>query len=428
MFREVTKMRRCPICGKPDWCCFIDKEDGSGQEMIVCKRSSCDGNVEGVDGKRYVFIQWTQQENALYEEYEQHIAFSKNKGKNLTFKRPEMQKQLTPIDIVEPKDNGYLNKIYRSMQDILVLDDYHRDYLHNNGWTDELIDYHHIVSLPEDDNLRITFKNRYRSRNPYRRKIAERLEAEYGVGCLRGVPGAFIDHEKWTFFGYSGILFPMYDVKGNVKRLRIRMDFRDQKMPVFKDSHGIYYVQDKVRYYISMKGIYTLSGNDKVFIKTKGKYRTLSSFRQDEKAAEDGFYTNLLRQGCQSLNEYSLYTHPGDDNSIFIGTEGEPKGAFTNYKMHYPVLTASGTSSYMMLADPKLLDHCKERGMKLFAIATDADKHGNSAVMKAEEALIEAIQKRGIAVALMEWDEHYGKGIDDCLANGHWPTIKPIIK
>lgn len=427
MFREVTAVRRCPICGKPDWCCVVEKDGGMGQELIICKRSSGECNVEGTDGKRYVFLALTKMGNCVYEEYEQHMEDKKNRNKTYQFSRPNVQKQLVPVDIVEPRDNRYLNEVYRFMQDHLVLDDYHHEYLNGIGWPDELISYYKVVSFPENDDLRITYKNRYHSRNPYRRKLAGMMESEFGKGALRGVPGAYMDSDKWTFYGRSGILFPMNDMDGNVKRLRLRMDFRDQKAPVFRDSHGLYYVQSNVRYYISMKGIYTLSGEDRIYIKMKGKYRTLASFQQDEKAEKEGFFANALHQGCQSMNEYSLYTHPNDDTSIYIGTEGEPKGAFTNYKMSYPVLTSPGTSSYMLLTNPELLKRCRENGMKIFAIATDADKRRNEAVMKAELALISKLQTLEITVALMEWDEMYGKGIDDCLAGGHWPSIKPVL-
>lgn len=427
MIREVNKMRRCPICGKPDWCCFIDKEDAEGEEIIVCKRETGEGNVEGIDGHNYVYLAKSKQGNSIFELYEQHLKGKKSGNKEYIFAKPKAQKQLTPIDIIEPKTNDELNPIYREILDELVLEDYHKEYLLKNGWTNELISYHHIASFPEPDSLRIRFKNRYRSKNPYRRKLAENLEKKFGKGCLRGVPGAYMDNGSWTLYGHSGILYPMYDFKRNVKRLRIRMDYRDQEVPVFKAREGIYYISDNVRYYISMKGIYTGSGDEKVYIKVKGKYRTLSSFLQDEKAEKEGFYANALSQGCQSLNEYSLYTMPDDDCSIFLATEGEPKGLYTNFRMKYPVLTASGVTSYLQLAKKEVLDGCREMGMKMMVIATDADKHENNKVMDAEKSLIEALKNEGVIVGVAEWNEIYGKGIDDCIAGGHWPTIHPVI-
>lgn len=427
MIKEVSRIRRCPICGKPDWCCFVEKDGRVGEELIICKRNSGECNVEGTDGKRYVFLSVTKAGNCLYEEYEQHLAAKGKTSTTYQFSHPSVQKQLTPVDIIEPKDNCYLDQIYRYMQEHLVLDDYHQAYLNGIGWPDELIRYHRVVSFPEDDYLRVTYRNRYHSKNPYRKKLAEMIVSEFGKDALRGVPGAYMDGSKWTFYGRSGILFPMNDMDGNVKRLRLRLDFRDQKVPTFKDDHGLYYIEDKVRYYISMKGVYTLSRTDRIYIKMRGKYRTLSSFKQDEEAEKEGFFMNELRQGCRSMNEYSFYTHPNDDNSIYIGIEGEPKGAYTNYKMSYPVLTAPGTSSYMLLTDLNILKKCKANGMKIFAIATDADKRSNEAVSKAEQGLISKLQSLGITVAVMEWDEKFGKGIDDCLAGGNWPLIKPVL-
>lgn len=427
MIREVNKIRRCPICGKPDWCCFIDKDDVEGEEIIVCKRETGEGNVEGADGRRYVYLAKSKQGNSIFELYEQHIKGKKSAKENYQFAKPKAQKQLIPIDIIEPRSNEEVSLIYHEMLSKLILEDCHREYLHKNGWTDELISYHHIATFPEPDSLRVRFKNRYRSRNPYRKKLAESIENKFGKGCLRGVPGAYMDNGAWNFYGHSGILFPMYDLKMNIKRLRIRMDYRDQEVPVFKDQEGIYYVSDNVRYHICMKGIYSGSGDERVFIKVRGKYRTLSSFLQDEKAEKEGFYMNALNQGCQSLNEYSLYTMPEDDCSIFLITEGEPKGLYTNYRMKYPVLTASGVTSYLQLAKKEVLEGCKAMGMQMMVIATDADKYENDKVMDAEAALIKALKKEGIMVGVAEWDERHGKGIDDCIAGGHWPTIRPVI-
>ena len=38
--------------------------------------------------------------------------------------------------------------IYTYMQNLLILDPAHKAYLHSQGWTDELIEKHHIVSFP----------------------------------------------------------------------------------------------------------------------------------------------------------------------------------------------------------------------------------------------------------------------------------------
>lgn len=423
VYHEVSKIRRCPICGKPDWCCFVEKDSGIGEELVVCMRDTMECNVEGMDGKRYVFIRKSKLGNSVFEEFEQYNASNRGRQKDYKFEKAKEQRQLTPVGIIEPRENPYLNQIYREAQQILTLDDYHRNYLKGKGWTDELIDFHRIVTFPEDDSLRARYRNRYKCKSLYRRNLADAIVKKYGEDGLRGVPGAYKQNNGWTFYGRSGILFPMYDFDQNVKRLRIRMDYRDQDRPVFKDAEGFYYIRDNTRYYISMSGIYSLEGQNKVYIKVPGKYRTLASFEQDEEAEKEGFFANRLYMGCQSQNEFALYTRPGDDCSIFILTEGEPKGIFTNYKMRNPVLTTSGVSSYMQLAKSEIVESCRKMGMKMMVVASDADKQENSKVMDMEQKLILGLKSFKVVVGVAEWDKKSGNGIDDCLANGHWPSI-----
>lgn len=423
MIREVSKSRKCPVCGKPDWCCFMDKDSSAGEEILICKRDTSECNVEGVDGCKYIYIGKSKNGNSVFEEYSQYKASHKGKD-DYHFEKPKAQKQLTPVDIIPPKMNPDLDIIYKEMLNKLLLDDYHRHYLNSKGWDDRLIDYYNISTLSEPDHLRIRYKNRYKSKNPYRKNLAEKLEISHGKNCLLGVPGAYVDHGAWTFYGRSGILFPMFDMEGNVKRLRIRMDYRDQDCPVFKDNEGYYYIKDSVRYYLSMSGIYSLQNGQRVYIKVKGKYRTLASFLQDEEAEKEGFFANLLTSGCQSGNEYSLYTKSGDDWSIVFITEGEPKGMYSNAKMKFPFLTASGVTSYLQLVNDEILTGCQRRGTAMYIVASDADKKENDKVMDAEIALIKALKSKGMKVGVAEWDERQGKGIDDCLAAGHWPIIR----
>ncbi|XBX18504.1 DUF3854 domain-containing protein (plasmid) [Enterocloster clostridioformis] len=427
VYHEVSKIRRCPICGKPDWCCFVEKDSSTGEELVVCMRDTMECNVEGMDGKRYVYLRKSKLGNSVFEEFEQYNASNRYKmKKDYKFEKAKEQRQLTPVGIIEPRDNPYLNKIYREAQQILSLDEYHRNYLKGKGWTDELMDFHSVVTFPEDDNLRVRYRNRYKSRSVYRKPLAEKLTEKNGPDGLRGVPGAYKQNNAWTFYGRSGILFPMYDFGQNVKRLRIRMDYRDQDRPIFKDTEGYYYIRDNIRYYISMSGIYSLQGQNRVYIKVPGKYRTLSSFEQDEEAEKEGFFANRLYMGCQSQNEYSLYTRPGDDCSVFILTEGEPKGIFTNYKMGYPVLTTSGVSSYMQLAKSEITETCKKMGMKMMVVASDADKAENKKVMDMELKLIQGLRSLGVVVGVAEWEEKHGNGIDDCLASGRWPSFRLV--
>jgi hypothetical protein len=418
--KAVSKYRRCPICGKTDWCGFYPAEDIPGGELVICMRDTDKCNIEGYDGNRYVYISVSRNGNSVFEEYEQYQA--RTKGKKTEMMReyaPKREVQLTPVGIIEPEKPEYCDKIYRFMQSQLHLEERHRTYLLSNGWTDELIAYHNIVSFPEPDFLRVQYKNRTRSKNPYRKTLAASVIERFGEKSLEGIPGAYIQKGKWTFYGPSGILFPMYDFDGNMFRLRIRKDFMDVQQQIIMLGDTPYYYQDNTKYFICMKGIYSKDREaNRCFMDTRGKYRTLSSFVQDEAAIKQGFFANIFEKGCQSLNEASMYTKPGDNMDVWFVTEGEPKAIFTNDKLKAPIISIPGVNSYGLLLNPQVLEKLKKYGMKMVVIIFDADKVHNDKVLTSEMNLVEGLKKLNIPTAIGDWDENIGKGCDDMLAAG----------
>ena len=142
------------------------------------------------------------------------------------------------------------------MQNLLILDPAHKAYLHSQGWTDELIEKHHIVSFPEEDSLRVKYHNRYRTRNITRARLADLILQKFGSNSLEGIPGAYLKGEQWTFAGPSGLVFPMYDLDGNTFRLRIRKDFSDIDATVITSGQDRFYYAEGKKYFISMKGVY----------------------------------------------------------------------------------------------------------------------------------------------------------------------------
>lgn len=428
--KSVNRSRRCPICGKPDWCGIMPATGYPFGELIICMRDTLKENVEGMDGRSYVYLTDSKAGNSIFEEYEQYQRRKEEqkesykmcmKGDPKRFRQQPVN-ALVPVGIIEPKPAEELDPIYRFMQDSLKLESYHREYLHKQGWTDEMIAYYKVVSFPEKDHLRDMFPRKQGIGNPRRSEIAAKIRREFGENSLLGVPGAYLLDNVWTFNGPSGILFPMFDLFGKMYRMRIRMDFRDVKARIYETDQttDLFYIKDTYRYYISMAGVYTLdSQGNKCFTDTHGKYRTLSSYYEDEEAVKKGFLMNVYEKGCGSLNVLSFYGKKEYDKRIWYLTEGEPKGAYSSLKLQAPVVTIPGVTSYSLVLCDNVLEEMKRQGMKALVIAYDADKHHNSKVMDMQTLLLEGLDKKGIKdLFTLEWDEAVGKGLDDNLAAG----------
>jgi len=312
------------------------------------------------------------------------------------------------------------------------LDDVHRDYLHKEKWSDELIEKHQIRSLPERDFTRFKYKNTF-SKNKYRKTLGNMIAEKFGKDSLIGVPGAYMDNAgNWTFAGQKGLVFPLYDAEGYIYRLRIRMDYMDVNREMQKEGNISFYEEDGVKHYLTpMKGFYTLENGEKVYEKVRGKYRNLSSFREDDDAAKQGIIKNTYTKGCESGNQLGIYYNAQRDNMfICYVTEGEKKGIYCNEKLRAPFISVPGVDSWGKLLEGEVghrqIDILKKRGVMMFVIAYDADKAVNAKVLDCETKVIEALKKEGFAIGVANWNALYGKGIDDLLAGGHLPTYEAV--
>lgn len=386
--RNFSLSHRCPICNGPDWCGMQDSNDGG--EIIICQRDTVKTNLIGHDGNFYVYVADSKRAGAsIFEEASQkHAKDEMKKGHNISFDyaKLETRKPLSPIDIITPLPNEKLNPIYNSLLDKLILEPQHREWLLKEGWTDSLMEQYKIRSFPESDFIRFKDKAKY-SRNIWRKNLAVKLIEEYG--SIEGVPGAFInDSGHWTFSGKAGILFPMYDIMGQLYRLRLRLD----------DDNA-----------------------------AGGKYRNFSSWRQDEEAAKQGFLQNSYHLGCQASNNLSFIINPSrDDMYIAYITEGEKKAILGEHLLRAPFISVPGVNSHAKLIEGKPgrrpIDYLKRRGIKILIIAFDADKKENEKVMASEMRTIEILRNEGFIIGLAEWDIYFGKGIDDLLVKGRKPS------
>lgn len=448
IYKEVKKSRPCPICGKPDYCCFAYSNEGI--ETVICKRTAEQSNVIGADGQFYIFDGVTPNSNLCFEEANQRRAremakTGKTSDYNFKNAKAPVVKQLTIVDQVTPKSPQELDKIYRMLLSFLSLEPRDREYLRREGWSDELIDANHIVSFPEKDFTRFKYRKEQYSKNPYRKKLAQMVMDKLGIDNLRGVPGAYRDSNgKWTFSGPSGILFPLYDVNHFMYRLRIRLDFRDLDAEIHpgenkEDDWFSYGKHQKI--FISFKGLYIKQDGDKVFLKeisrtennrqivksVSGKYRNFASYSPDDKEAEKGFLVNSYDSGCESGNQIGFYYNEyRDDMYLLYVTEGEKKGIFCNAKLQAPHASIPGVQSWPLLLVGKIgerpIDILKAKGVRVIIVAYDADSAVNKDVMLALVKIVEALEKEDFIIGLAEWDMQKGKGEDDLLSNGYKPS------
>ncbi len=393
--KSVTKTRPCPICGKPDWCGIMQSD--SGGELIICQRNvdalkPYKDGLYGMNGTYYLCVGISKQgQNNIFADAEE-IWEKEQLRKNANSSRFShgkcmTKKTLTPVDILLPLPDSALHKIYLSMLDYLILEPRHKEYLKREGWTDSLIESHHIKSFPEEDYVR--FQNRdsaCRSKNPWRKELADYLINKFG--SLEGVPGAYINKRgNWTFAPKSGILFPLYNHKQEIYRLRIRLEH---------DCKG-------------------------------GKYRNFSSYKVDDDAEKQGFLMNVFAKGCQAGNHLGFYFNPSrDDMHIAYLTEGEKKGMIGNFLLKAPVISIPGVNSYSKLIEGtkpnRPIDFLKSVGVHILVIAFDADKMTNEKVMACQENVIHILRDEGFVIGLAEWDICQGKGLDDLLTNGYKPA------
>jgi hypothetical protein len=433
--KSVNMTRPCPICGKPDWCGFMPAE-GFG-EIVICQRAVSSDSVHGCDGRDYVCVGKSRSETYLFEEAEE--AAQKKKGRNAdrSFKENRIPVRYTVVDEVIPLSNDALDKVYRYFLNLLVLDEKHREWLRQEGWSDALMDKHLIKTMPIDDFKRYRRpRGSYYSQSPWRKSVCRQMAEKFGT--LRGVPGFFRKtlpdgNTEWALSSRSGVIFPLYDIEGRIYSLRIRMDFEDAGRELRKDENGeFYFEQEGMKCYSCMKGVFHYE-NGKIFHKTGGKYRPFTSYYEDEEAYKEGLIVNKLKDGSQAFHSFGWYSQPDDSMYCCYITEGEKKGILGNHILKAPFISLPGVNSFSTLLKKqngkRILDALLDRGIRCFIIAFDADKTLNEKVLVSEEKTIAMIKKvaeeRGIQiqVGVANWDITLGKGIDDLLKGGHKPSF-----
>lgn len=429
LIKKVSRTEPCPICGKPDYCYWRERDKDPGLFNLYCNRTSeaIGTIVTGVDGNEYVAI-FQREVGIVFEKISQRE--ERRKEKVTGEKKERTSIQHTVLDSVSPLPHEKLDAIYRCIMEQLPLYRFHAEYLLKEGWSMELIKKHGICSFPAKNLWNIP----YSLRNiPSREKLAENVMKKLSLKSLAGVPGAYIDKNgRWTFLSLSGIVFPVYDADGLIYRIRIRLDYID--IPVNKmmeDENGFYYMDGSERVNVTMSGPFKYKNNERIFIEFsshKGKYRNFSSYKIDENAYRSGFIENVYNKGCEAKNSLVFAMNPEDDYTVFWIIEGEKKAYFSNYILHQPFIGLSGVNDFNRLKKPfshgkTPLDIMHQRGAKIAVIAYDADRYHNEMVMNSMENLSKLLLEDGFIVYIADWNEKNGKGLDDLLSSGYLPAL-----
>ena len=68
--------------------------------------------------------------------------------------------------------------------------------------------------------------------------------------------------------------------------------------------------------------------------------------------------------------------------------------------------------------EKSVFDCLKEKGMKIFVLAYDADKSENLMVANAERDFVQKVREEGVRPFIANWNGKFDKGLDDILLMG----------
>ena len=349
-----------------------------------------------------------------------------------------LQKPAIPKRVVyeqakeEIADADRLNEVYRTFLSLLEVEEKHRQKLAKE-WgeaTEEMMSKWMIKSIPPVDYHRIRSRERYV--NILRKQIMQRLLLE--VGEPKFVPGFYQTGKgSWTFSGMSGIAYPIFDLSNRIIRIRVCDDYPDYDGK-WEDRAGTFHHQweegihkwtfiDK-----ESKDAIVLPAGISPSGKAKNKYKNFSSY-SERKNEETKMIENALKFGARAPARAGIYFSEGDSFEVVNATEGEKKSIVANRIMHRPTIALPGVGTWSVLFRPEsdlggksFFDILVEKGMKKLVVMYDADKNENERVMRAESDFIENLKMRSVKVFVGEWNEVWGKGLDDILIQGVIPV------
>lgn len=329
-------------------------------------------------------------------------------------------------------DADRLNQVYRTFLSILRVEEKHRQKLAKE-WgeaTKNMMSQWNIKSIPPVDFQRM--KSAERFVNFSRKRILNELIAE--VGEPKYVPGFYQTVKgTWAFAGMSGIAYPIYDTNKRIIRIRVCDDYPDYDGKWEGESGTFHHQWEDGNHKWTFIGKETkeaivLPTGVNPTGKAKNKYKNFSSF-SERRNEETKKIENALKFGAKAPARAGVYFSEGDSFEVVNATEGEKKSIVANRIMHRPTIALPGVGTWSVLFSPdkdlggkSFFDILVEKGMKKLVVMYDADKNENERVMRAEQDFIENLKKRSVTVCVGEWNEVWGKGLDDILIQGVIPV------
>ena len=444
---NVTRQNPCPICGKPDWC-SVKTEKFGGTGVRCCRASLAapapgEGRrVVGIDGRLFVniskdaesatqyFIEFEERERqraeyrkekGLPERRTQKAGGTYHAGASMPYVRPGANPVRKAPEGCPIRSAEELDKVYSVYLSELNLSPMHMHYYKGEGWTATEILRSGMKSM----------QAKYAKDAKDYSSICRNIEAKLGQGCLRGVPGFYLDERgDWTVNAWSGPVLPVRDADGLIIRLRLRTDYRDLFLKDENDrfiritEHGDYasFERSGRSFRITMRGIFDVTDGKPVKMRAddfggKAKYRFITSWYSGRENAK-------FKLGTYASAEPGLYEIPGTDRSMVYLTEGEFKAQFASYRLKAPVVSVPGISNFeACFAKDGMVEKLLASGTRLFVICYDAEP-GHENVRLYRKKLYERIRSVGAKTICAYWNPDEGKGIDDFLHNaGRMPTI-----
>lgn len=473
MPQNVTRQRPCPICGKPDMCFSDIREDGV--KVTVCGRIQQD-MVHGHDGRAYKMLPHKKVSGyTLYVDYDEDLVRSEERRRQWCMEHgyryrpregivlpactaPAEERWEYDRDIVQPLPHEVLDAILRPwMEKDLVLSNFHHGKLmmewgKNQKAATEIFSTWPIRSMPAEDMWRKDAPAFYKGKGdgPLRVELMRRLAGRCkraGLDGPQGIPGVYQNQDgEWRFAAKAGILYPVYDHRGLLYRLRIGTDYPDVRgrldgiegtFRFWRDSW--YFDRDgKSR---GEKGVLAwrhggrynrISLNAKGLPEGKpdGKYVNMSSFRE-WKDQERHVIVNHYKGGCRAGSSISVYRPPAARPGVFWITEGEKKAMSIAVILDVAVICVPGVNTFSKLFQPveggmSTIDALKAEGMKMAVVAFDADKETNGMVRDAEAMLLVKLGDAGFRTGRTKWNKAFGKGLDDSLFMGARPSVEMV--
>lgn len=424
----------CPICCKPDWCGYTYYAD-TETTYVYCHRYQLidenDVNGKMVSTKYGVFvgIGVTNDGFAKFRDYASWNENQKRKKGKKKEKKSDVAKVVKPVKIlptpkptleVSIREDDYLDRVYRKMLDLLILEDCNiRELREHDGWNQNLMDKvlkrYPLRSLPPTDWERFSKEGpRYaefqKLKNMTRKKLIMKLQEEFGPDGLSGVPGFYqTQNGAWTLSTeMDGYLIPQYSHDGKLYRLRIRTSQRArdnaawdrfEKMTPEKRKE----IADNIKVNVD-----NTEAIVRKISKGYGKYIAMSSPNR--------------KGGCSSGSQLSFYgleylkDYPNRKIKRAIVIEGEKKGIVASIERECLVITLPGVGTYRLIQP--VIGWLKSLDIDRIAVANDTDMMQNAVVRDATVGLLHLVQENEMIPEMVLWNEAFGKGYDDCIVHG----------